>query len=778
MAFKTFSIMKTFKPIIISAAVLLAVSCGSSKTGEADYNVIPVPENITLTSDEAFILDGKTGVVCSEELQNEASFLRRYVLEQSAVELRGEEAAKTISLVLDESLGGEAYRITVEPSCVTVAGGSPAGVFYGVQTLRKSLPVGRFGKVALPAGTVESSPRFGYRGMLLDVVRHYSDADMVKKVIDILALHNANVFHWHLTDDQGWRVEIKAYPELASVASARKETVIGRNTGEYDGIPYGEGCWFTQEQVREIVAYAAERHIEVIPEIDMPGHMIAALQVYPELGCTGGPYEVWTKWGVSEDLLCAGNDATLEFTRNVLAEIIDMFPSKYIHIGGDECPKDRWAACPKCQARIKKHNLKADKIAHSPEEALQGWFMSEMADFLGEHGRTAVGWDEILENDQLDGNTVIMSWRGTEGGIAAAERGFDAIMVPQRPMYFDHYQTMDVNREPLAIGGYNPVENVYAFEPTDGIKEEYQKHIIGVQANLWTEYVLSDEHVMHMILPRLAALSEVQWRDAGTGDYEAFRERLPHMFDIYRNCGYNYAPYILDVKCEFKPSPADRTINVELSTLGDAEIRYTLDGTVPSEKSPLYTGPVAVNATADFSAAAFRNGEMSDVASEHISFSESTLRGITLENAPASNYTFNGASTLVDGFTGNRSYRTGRWIGFHRCDCDAVIDLGSEKKISAVDFGVCINTIDHCFDARGAKVMVSNDGVGFTEVAHAEYEPVASNTEGVNRHVLEFDPVDARYVKVVVLHERSIPQWHDSAAGKAAFLFVDEIAVK
>lgn len=771
--------MKNLKRISLAA---LSVAIVISLQGQtADYNVIPLPDKINVGTGSPFVLDAATTLEYSECLQREADFLKEYVARSTGIAVASSRAAagNRVVLLIDRSLGAEEYSIKVADKTLMLVGGSSAGVFYAVQTLRKSLPVGSFESVALPPVAISDSPRFAYRGMMLDVSRHFFGVDFVKEYLDILALHNINKFHWHLTDDQGWRIEIKRYPLLASVGSRRSQTVIGRNSSRYDGKPYGEGCLFSQDQIREIVAYAAERHIEVIPEIDMPGHMIAALTAYPELGCTGGPYEVWTRWGVSEDLLCAGNDSTIEFAKGVLTEVMELFPSKYIHIGGDECPKNRWAECPKCRRRIESEHLTDDTTASSPEEALQGWVMRSISDFLGKNGRTVIGWDEILETGNYDDNTMVMSWRGAKGGKEAAKRGINAIMVPNDVLYFDYYQTREVEREPLAIGGCNPIEKVYAFEPTMGIPANRQKYIVGVQANLWTEYVLSERHVEHMVLPRMAALCEVQWRKSPRDNYDGFLDRVRRQLVLYERLGYNYAPYLLDVKCDFTPSSNGRAIEVKLSTIDGAAIRYTLNGTLPTTQSPLYNSPVSIDRTATLSAAAFRANGVCDPMTVNLRFSLSTLCDVKLLNNPSPSYTYGGAATLVDGLSGNKNYRTGRWIGFYGNDCVAVVDLNSAKAIESVDFGVCVNKDDGCFDSRGVRVEISDNGLYFKSIASADYAPMTeADDHGVYHHTLKFERTSARFVKVTILAENNIPDWHPYAAGQKAFLFVDEIDIE
>ena len=412
----------------------------------------------------------------------------------------GETAKHAINLGLDADIANkEGYVLTTTSEGIQINGQTENGVFYGCQTLRKSIPAEAQGAdILLPAGSIKDEPRFTYRGMHLDVCRHFFPLEFIKEYIDLLALHNMNTFHWHLTDDQGWRIEIKKYPKLTEVGSKRNCTVVGKaRSGKYDNIPYGG--FYTQEQAKEIVKYAQERYITVIPEVDLPGHMLAALAAYPDMGCTGGPYKVSPDWGIFEDVLCIGNEQSMQFLEDVMAEITEIFPSKLVHIGGDEAPRTRWPSAPKCQARIKAEGLKTDK-QHTAEDRLQSYCMTRIEKFLNSKGRQIIGWDEILEGDVAP-NATVMSWRGTSGGIKAAQMGHDVIMTPNLYCYFDYLQTADSKDEPLGIGGYVPVEKVYSLDPTAALTEEQAKHILGAQTNLWTEYIATTEHAEYMILP-------------------------------------------------------------------------------------------------------------------------------------------------------------------------------------------------------------------------------------------------------------------------------------
>lgn len=537
------------KNILFSLAAIALTACSQVEV-PACYEVVPQPQVITLTEAAPFKLNRRCVIAYQNDtaglMSRNAEFLAEYINQSTGhtptlKQLEGTEqgGSHAITLTLDASMpNDEGYRLTTDAQGVRLCARTPRGIFYGIQTLRKSMPASAQGAtILLPSGQVEDQPRFAYRGMHLDVCRHFFPLSFVKKYIDLLALHNMNTLHWHLTDDQGWRLEIKKYPRLTEVGSQRSRTVIGRNSGEYDETPHGG--FYTQEEAREIVRYAQERHITVIPEVEMPGHALAALAAYPEFGCTGGPYEVCPLWGVFDDVFCIGNEQAMQFLEDVLAEVIDIFPSRYIHIGGDEAPRTRWQHCPQCQARIRAEKLKAD-AKHSAEDRLQSYCMTRIERFLNERGRQIIGWDEILEGDVAP-NATVMSWRGSAGGIQAAQMGHDVIMTPNDYCYFDYYQTKERENEPLAIGGYVPLEKVYSLEPTAQLTAEQARHIVGAQANLWTEYIATPEHVEYMVLPRMAALCEVQWSAPEKKSYDDFRNRLTRLVDIYQRDSLNYS---------------------------------------------------------------------------------------------------------------------------------------------------------------------------------------------------------------------------------------------
>ena len=539
------------KKILLTLVVAFATLATMAQ--RADYRIIPLPKSEVTDTTQVFVLQSGMGIAydaSNEEVARNAAFLREWVQQVTGVQLilspTDEKAAIRLSLgfpadkkakkgkksketpVLTEQQQ-EAYTIAIDKDGILIQARQPIGFFRAAQTLRKTLPVGAKTTIEFPFTQIQDEPRFAYRGVHFDCSRHFFKVDFIKKYLDLLALHGCNQFHWHLTDNDGWRFEVKALPDLAKKGGWRDQSPL-RRAGLWDGTPYGGH--YTQEECREVIQYAAERYINIIPEIDMPAHIYSALQVYPNLRC-----DVQHQRG-SDQVLCAGNPETLTFLKTIFGELCDVFPSKFIHIGGDECPKGGWQRCPKCQAKIKELGLKDDG-KHSLENQLQTWMNREIGKLLSERGRDMIGWDEILEGGLTEGG-VVMSWRGVNGGIEAAKQHHRVIMTPTDFCYFDYYQLKDHDRQPPAIGYYLPVSKVYSFEPLDGIPEEEQQYILGAQANLWTEYVGYPQHVYYMLLPRLDALSEVQWCRPDQKDYEDFKARLPHLNRLYDRIGVNY----------------------------------------------------------------------------------------------------------------------------------------------------------------------------------------------------------------------------------------------
>ena len=776
--------------IKLTSALLLLItiiSCKSTTNNQgestANYEVIPLPEMITTPqadADKPFVLTADTKITYPEgdaSLQQYAGFLQEYIKKQAGIEVNiapnQNNETNTIALLQNyQNNNKEAYQVVVNAKNITVNGASKAGTFYGVQLLRKSIPVQKVGKVIFPAKEITDKPYFAYRGAHLDSARHFFNADSVRIYIDMLALHNINKFHWHLTDDQGWRFESKKYPELTVVGSTRSQTMVNKQWDTFDGKPHGG--FYTQQEMKDIVKYAADRNITVIPEIDLPGHMVAALATYPQLGCTGGPYKVRETWGIAEDVLCAGNPETYDFIKNILEEVTEVFPSEYIHIGGDECPKDSWKKCPKCQAKIKELGIKGD-AKHTAEEYLQSHIITFAEDVLAKKGRKIIGWDEILEGG-LAPNATVMSWRGIGGAIEAAKSNHDAIMTPVSYCYFDYYQTDKTDKEPLAIGGYVPVERVYSFNPyPDALNKEQQKHILGVQANVWTEYIKTFKHVQYMVLPRFAALAEVQWEDpAKPKDYNQFLQRLMRLLPIYQLEGYNYAKHIFDLRAEVKPEVGD--IQVTLSCLQDTPIYYTTDGSEPTKSSNVYKEPLKLTQDTHLKAKVFGQ-ETESSFEQQFFFNKATVRPIEFLSKPSHNYTFGGAITLVDGRKGGTNSRSGEWLGFSEAPCEVVITLKENTPVKEVRFNALIETGDWIYPPTSFEVWGSKDGKSYNLLAKENYALPNKTLKEIKTYSLSFPEKEVTYLKVKINGVNKIPAFHQGAAGKPGFLFIDEIQV-
>lgn len=511
--------------------------------------IIPQPSQVSIKSGY-FKLSPQTKIVYNDEtLKSDVEWFNDYLKKYYGFKLETvAEDPKSGTFISFEKPDFEAgakekYNMDITENEVSIlAEGEGAGFFYALQTLIQLIPVQEKNakeiskSFLIPCVYIKDEPRYEWRGMHLDVCRHFFPVSFVKRYIDILAMYKMNTFHWHLTEDQGWRIEIKKYPKLTEVGAYRNGTMIGAyKYNQFDTIRYGG--FYTQKEIKEVVAYAAKRHITIIPEIEMPGHSVAAIASYPWLSCTGKKLEVAKSWGVFDDVYCT-KDSTFKFLEDVLSEVIALFPGNYIHIGGDECPKTRWKACPNCQALIKKEGLK-------DEHELQSYFIKRVEKFVNSKGKQVIGWDEILEGG-LAPNAAVMSWRGTDGGIAAARQKHFVVMSPGKPCYFDHYQTMDKTHEPLAIGGYNPLDSVYAYDPTPrALTPEEAKYIMGAQGNVWTEYILDEKQVEYMAIPRLIALAEVVWSKPENKNFENFLKRLNTNKVILDNWQLYYAKHFL-----------------------------------------------------------------------------------------------------------------------------------------------------------------------------------------------------------------------------------------
>ena len=789
------SLSKHFHTVLsVSLCTLLLSMTSCQEKGNKDQcSLIPQPNELK-TNAGHFAFNQSTVFYVSPELdKNSLSIIDSFAQNLNAISgfqttsqpLEGTEALpkKNIVFKANKDIVPEGYELSIQPDAVIIQASDRSGIFYAIQTLKQLLPTAIYGdqptsdaQWTLPCMEIKDAPRFGYRGLHIDVARHFFPKEEMKKILDLMALHKQNTLHWHLTDDQGWRIEIKKYPRLTEIGSIRNKTMIRKEWDNYDTTPYGG--FYTQEDIKEVVKYAEERCINIIPEVDLPGHMMAALAAYPDLGCTGGPYEVSGQWGVRDDVLCPGKEKTFTFIEDVLTEVMELFPSEYIHIGGDECPKVRWEKCPKCQARIKAEGLKAND-KHKAEFFLQSYVTARVEKFLNDHGRKIIGWDEILEGE-LAPNATVMSWRGMDGGIEAARLKHPVIMTPNNYVYLDYYPTMNTQDEPLAIGGYNPVEKVYSLEPVPAsLNEEERKYIIGAQGNLWTEYILSNEHLEYMLLPRLAALSEVQWTQPENKNWERFLGNLDHILAIYNKMGVNYGKHIYEIAAKYDVPSSDGTVEVTLSTMGDAPIYYTLDGTEPTEKSTRYNKPIKITENCVLQATAIRENVKIRTFKKEFQFNKATGKKVTLATAPTEKYTFAGASILTDGLRGDFNYSTGYWLGFFDEPMDITIDLGESTPISSVKIGVMIQVGEYVFPPTKITVWTATGKNGEFVKQGETSIPLATADikDGLAEYSCQFKEVEADRVKVLVNTTSCIPDWHGARTEKG-HLFVDEVIVE
>lgn len=772
------------KLLSILAASVCFAACSSN---DAQIAIVPYPNHVEsgrgsfAVAGQIVGYDRQADSLTVNAIRGFAAQLGLVTGVESPVVALGKTSDATICFIVEVSLPAEGYELEVTKEGVDVRASQFPGFFYALQSLKQLLPAAVYGQTPaltevweMPCVKIADEPRFAYRGMHLDVSRHFFPVEVVKRYIDALALHKLNTFHWHLTDDQGWRIEIKRYPKLTSVGGMRKGTVIGKDWGSSDNIPYGG--FYTQDEIREVVAYAAERAITVVPEVDLPGHMLAALTAYPELGCTGGPYDVWQRWGVADDVLCPGRDGMFEFLEGVLTEVMEMFPSELINIGGDECPKVRWEQCPRCQARIRELGLK-DQGEETAEHFLQSYVTTRIGKFLSEHGRRLAGWDEILEGGASSDATVL-AWRGIDRGIAAAKSGHDVVLCPVSHCYFDYYQSSETDAEPFGIGGYVPVERIYSLDPAlEGLTPEELAHVIGVQANIWTEYIADSKHLEYMLLPRLAALSEVQWCQPEVKNWDRFVGGFK-MGDIYRTLGYEFATHIFGVTGAAAVNPEKGCVEMTLSTQGDAPIHYTLDGSEPSAASPRYEKPVEVTASCTFTATALRENMQTRPYVREIAFSKATARPTVLNSAPTLKYTFGGALALVDGYRGGAVYSNGAWVGFLEEPLDVTIDMGGKTTYSSAAVEVLVQRGEEVFPPSELEALVSDNGTDFMQVGVCAVpaETVAGK-DGVRKYKVEFPETSARYLRVVARTVNPLPEWFSKQPRKG-HLFVDEIMVE
>ncbi|WP_333876514.1 glycoside hydrolase family 20 protein [Flavobacterium sp.] len=733
--------------------------------------LIPTPKEIK-PGNGFFVLNSET-IINADKNSFEAQYLKEVINQEFGLNLEISQKATTsskislLTAVPDASkFTNETFYLSVDQNSAEISAVSNHGIFNGIQTLLQLLPIEKASVVKLPIVQIFDTPKYAWRGMHLDCARHFFSVDFVKKYIDYLAMYKFNTFHWHLTDDQGWRIEIKQYPKLTDVGAWRNGSMVGHyNEQKYDTIRYGG--FYTQDQIKEVVAYAQQRHITVVPEIEMPGHAVAALAAYPQYSCTGGPFEVEKQWGVLDDVFCP-KEETFTFLENILSEVIALFPSEYIHIGGDECPKTRWKSCGHCQGLMKAKGLK-------DEHELQSYFIQRMEKFVNSKGRKIIGWDEILEGG-LAPNAAVMSWRGTEGGIAAAKEKHFVVMTPGSHCYFDHYQGNPQN-EPLAIGGYTPVEKVYAFNPIPKeLSSEEAQYILGAQANVWTEYIASPEQVEYMIFPRMMALSEVLWGTSNPEKYADFEKRMIQQFTVLKQKGIQYSKALFEITSEVMPKTGGHGVLFLLKSnqSGDS-IRYTTDGTQPTAQSKSYDQPLEITKSQTIKATYFENGlAKSNVAEQFFRIHKATSQLVSLQNQPKGSYAKGGGFTLVDGIKGDTAKFGQHWLGFSGTDLIATIDLGSKQKINHLSIGLLSSPSSWIYFPKKVTFQVSEDMIQFKTVGTFSFEEIQKAKGQVE---LNCKNKNIQFVKVTVENFGTIPDGQPGAGNKA-WLFADEITVE
>lgn len=751
--------------------LLLTISF-NVKAQDLELNLIPKPQSIELKKG-TFKIDQNTTLYFESEFEIAGNFLNDFLQNGAGFQLKKtSEKEANIVFVKDVSQPSEGYFLDISDSKISIKASDASGAFYAVQTLRQLLPsplTPKGGTVALPQLNISDYPKFPYRGMHLDCARHFFDKEFVKKYIANLALLKMNYFHWHLTDDQGWRIEIKKYPELTSKGAFREETLIGHYNDtpqKFDGKRYGG--FYTQEDIKEVVAFAKKHRVTIIPEIEMPGHAQAAISAYPELGCSGEQIPVATTWGVFEDIFCP-KEQTFIFLENVLSEVIPLFTGEYIHIGGDEAPKIQWKNCTHCQQLIKDLNLK-------DEHGLQSYFIQRIEKFVNSKGKKIIGWDEILEGG-LAPNATVMSWRGMQGGIDAAKQKHDVIMTPTSHSYFDYYQS-DKADEPLAIGGFLPLKKVYSFNPIPKeLNAEEAKFILGAQANLWTEYIPTEQQVEYMVFPRILAMSEVTWNGPTNNlekDYSDFVARVENFMPRLDALNINYANHLYEI--EGKILKEDDKVFYELTTpTKGKEIHYSIN----NSETKVYSKPILIEANAKISANVFKNGEKvgSDF-SEKIMYHKGITAKISLNVPPNPAYAAGGKEALINGIRGsNTRYGDKEWLGFWGDDLEITIDFGKEIEVNSVNLrfydapGQWIHApkevLIYCINEEGKKVSYSTK----------YFVNSAPNIKIVKEQLSQYHKLKTNALHIKIPNYGTIPEGQQGAGNKA-WTFIDEIIIE
>lgn len=764
---------------------LLAILSTIDLFAQMNYNIVPVPSSVVMKEGEfeinqetrilvdkcsqkqeiAYLLAERLGLISSVGMQIETFEPNQKVRLSNCIILTSNES--------EENLKEEGYTLDISEQNIIIKSSAAKGVFYGVQTLFQLLPpeIVNTQSVNLPMKlqcvSITDSPRFSYRGLHLDVGRHMYPVSFIKKYIDLMAMYKMNTFHWHLTEDQGWRIEIIKYPKLTTIGSERKGTQIGK-TDKADTIPYGG--FYSQEEAKEIVKYAESRFITVIPEIEMPGHSVAALAAYPEFSCTGGPFEVRQMWGVSDDIYCAGNEKTFAFLEDILTEIIEIFPSKYIHIGGDEAPHLRWKNCEKCQKRIHDENLK-------DEAELQSYFIKRTEKFLNSKGRKLIGWDEILEGG-LAPDATVMAWRGIQAGIDAANQQHDVIMTPVDYCYFDYYQG-DPTIEPQAIGGNTTLKTVYSYNPIPPVlSAENEKHIIGVQGNVWTEYVKTSEAVEFKAFPRAIALAEVAWSQQENREWDNFLIRMDNQFlrlDAM-NVKYSRGSFNTEISTVYNQKIKKNQIVLTSETKG-TQIHYTLDGTDPTTVSSVYSAPFEISKSSTVKAVLSKNNKIiGPINARDFIVSKAYGKPVEIILPYSFKYPASGNQSMTDGLLGTSSYKMG-WQGYEGSDMEIIIDLEKSEKISLISMRVVTDPNAWVLFPIEIVAAISDDNKVWTQAGQITFANTSPCDKSLSIVEIKVNNTKARFIKITAKNPKVLPEWHPYK-GQPSWIFFDEVIVE
>lgn len=784
--------MKSKISLIFFCLCLLTACDYTPQYGSAD--IIPRPQYYMVT-DGMFTFNSKLKVVLQAEdeiLRYSAEYLAEILREVTGFEvpivLYDEAREVNKDFILSgqgfDKIKDNGYELSSRKGSITLQAKDKVGMFYGIQSFLQLLPPevlagtqkGELNKISIPRIMINDYPRFAYRGMHLDVSRHFFPKEFILKFIDLMAYYKFNTFHWHLTDDNGWRLEIDKYPLLTEVSAWRadhEDESWRTRSQQKKGEKATYGGFYTKEDVREVLAYAKERFITVIPEIEMPGHTSEVFAAYPELSCSGEKLSVQTgSYWPNTDIFCAGKEETFEFIENVLDEVCELFPSEYIHIGGDEAFKEAWENCPLCQTRIRNEGLK-------DEHGLQSYFIKRIEKYLNAKGKKLIGWDEILEGG-LAPEATVMSWRGMQGGIDAAKQGHDVVMTPTSHCYFDYYQA-NPEFEPEAIGGFTTLKKVYSFEPIpDDLSEEEAKHILGAQGNIWTEYISTPAHAEYMSIPRMLALAEVAWTPAEKKSWRHFNKRLQHHFKYFDLKGINYSKGSYAI--EFSPE-IDTLAGYKVNLTSEqykAKIHYTIDGTDPDTSSLVYEDPIHVRENLIFKAGVFEEGILKEtLSSQGIIYHEGLGKKVEFENDFESPYNSNPDFKILDGLDGGSSHRNGKWLGLREDNIIATVDLGKVLPIHELNSGYFQRYASWIFLPSSVEYYISNDGKIFERLANVKSD-ISINDKSSQRKDFYYQLEEmkmARYVKVIAKNIKVCPKEHPGA-GERAWLFIDEISIK